>query len=54
MYTAAVVSTTASSKIDTDAYGMCRGLARQSASRIVAACTPQKATAVENLFSEGD
>jgi CRP/FNR family transcriptional regulator len=54
MYTAAVVSTTASSKIDTAAYGMCRGLAGQSASRIVAASTPQKATAGENLFSEGD
>lgn len=50
---AAAISTTAS-KIDIAALAMCRGLARQAASRVVAVSTLQKAPAGETLFSEGD
>jgi CRP/FNR family transcriptional regulator, anaerobic regulatory protein len=52
MYAAAIP--TAASKIDIAGLAMCRGLARQSASRIVAVSTLQKAAAGETLFSEGD
>jgi CRP/FNR family transcriptional regulator len=50
---AAAVQTTAP-KIDIAGLAMCRGLARQGASRIVAVSTLQKAKAGETLFSEGD
>jgi CRP/FNR family transcriptional regulator len=50
---AAAVQTTAP-KIDIAGLAMCRGLARQAASRIVAVSTLQKAKAGETLFSEGD
>jgi CRP/FNR family transcriptional regulator, anaerobic regulatory protein len=42
------------SKIDIARLAMCRGLARQAASRIVAVSTLQKAPAGETLFAEGD
>jgi CRP/FNR family transcriptional regulator len=41
-------------KIDVSGLAMCRGLARQAASRIVAVSTLQRAKAGETLFSEGD
>lgn len=51
MYAAAHSNT---AKIDVAGLAMCRGLARQAASRIVAVSTLQKAKAGETLFSEGD
>lgn len=53
MYAAAAIPTTPS-KIDIAALAMCRGLGKQSASRVVAVSTLQKASAGETLFSEGD
>ncbi len=53
MYAAAAIRSTFS-KIDIAALAMCRGLAHQAASRIVAVSSLRKATAGETLFSEGD
>jgi CRP/FNR family transcriptional regulator len=50
---AATIPTTAR-KIDIAGLAMCRGLARQAASRIVAVSTTEKAKAGETLFTEGD
>jgi CRP/FNR family transcriptional regulator, anaerobic regulatory protein len=52
MYATAVQTT--APKIDIAGLAMCRGLARQAASRIVAVSTLQKAKGGETLFSEGD
>jgi CRP/FNR family transcriptional regulator len=53
MYAAAALSNPPP-KIDVAGLAMCRGLARQAASRIVAVSTLQRAKAGETLFSEGD
>lgn len=52
MYAATVPMT--ATKIDIAGLAMCRGLARQAASRIVAVSALQRAKAGETLFSEGD
>ncbi len=52
MYVAAIP--TAATKVDIAGLAMCRGLARQAASRIVAVSTLQRAKPGETLFAEGD
>jgi CRP/FNR family transcriptional regulator, anaerobic regulatory protein len=49
----ATVAATAT-KIDIAGLAMCRGLARQAASRVIAVSAMHKARAGETLFSEGD
>jgi CRP/FNR family transcriptional regulator, anaerobic regulatory protein len=53
MYAAAALPSTAP-KIDITGLAMCRGLARQGASRVVAVSTLQKIVAGKALFCEGD
>ncbi len=53
MYAAAAIPT-AATKFDVAGLAMCRGLARQAATRIVAVSTLQRAKPGETLFSEGD
>lgn len=52
MYAAAIPTT--ATKIDVAGLAMCRGLARQAASRIVAVSTLQRTKPGETLFAEGD